>query len=329
MAAESRAARRQATATSADAAERSARVAREENLARQLSVEQRARVETATALQVTTEERDKARRVALKLRAALNARPISTQPATPQSRSHREAAARSVKEGTAQLRQAEQREQRQQQRQALEEERDYYRQDGEEAREELERTAQEQRQVIAALTAERDDARRDARQAEADLKAGQQQIAAQAVILEKAVDEFRAQQEALSIQVREHDFAYNPIEDRLVLAMLPAQAQSHELAYWQSMRSERVTGRWLIENRPLLRQATDLAMAARWSLRARPPKAYRKEVRWQREGYLLDADSERYLIEQTATREGEQWVKTFWLNPWPALLARRRRRKRV
>lgn len=275
-------------------ADRPAKTAAEAELSRQLATARRTLVETQANLERVTEERD-------------SVRSITRRSRTPTDSDKR------TQDYSAKLDRATQQYRRQ--LDAVAAERDYHQQSATAAKSELVKYDQNHRRLIAAMTKERDDARKQALQAHAELQAGQQQLHQQAERFGELLENFRRQQDALAIQVHRRDGTYNPNTDRLVLSKLDELQVSADLGYWQSVRSKRETARPILYHKSLRQQAFDLAMAARWALVADPPKAYKKVVRWQIEGYVLDADSEEFLYNQSINREVSQRWKTLWLKP--------------
>lgn len=275
-------------------AEQSAKTDTGADLARQLSTARRTLTDTQTELRRVTEQRDSARSIAIRSRASSET-------------------AQKAREDSAKMERAAHQYRRQ--LEAVAAERDYHQQSAKAAKSELVKYDQSHRRTVAALTKERDAARKEALQARADLHSGQQQLQQQAERLNELVENFRRQQDALTIQIHRRDSAYNPNTDRLVLSKLDELQVSADLGYWQFVRSKRETARPLLYHKSLRQQAYDLAMAARWALIADPPKAYKKVVRWQIEGYLLDAESEEFLYNQSINREVSQRWKTMWLKP--------------
>lgn len=270
------------------------RTATEVELARQLSAARKNLADTQSELQRVTDERDSVRSAAIKSQSPIRK-------------------SQKMQDYSAKIERAEQQYRRQ--LEAIAADRDHHQQSAKAAKSELTKFNQIYRRDIAALTKDRDDARKEARQARADLQAGQQQLQQQAERLNELVENFRRQQDALTIQVHRRDGTYNPNTDRLVLSKLDELQVSAELGHWQYVRSKRETARPLLYHKSLRQQAYDLAMAARWALVADPPKAYRKVVRWQLEGYVLDSESEEFLYNQSINREVSQRWKTAWLKP--------------
>lgn len=270
------------------------KTATEVELARQLSAARKILTDTQAELQRVTDERDSARSAAIKSQSPIRK-------------------SQKMQDYAAKMERTEQQHRRQ--LESIAADRDHHQQSAKAAKSELAKYNQSYRRDIAALTKERDDARKEARQARTDLQTGQQQLQQQAGRLNELVENFRRQQDAFTIQVHRRDGTYNPNTDRLVLSKLDELQVSAELGHWQYVRSKRETARPLLYHKSLRQQAYDLAMAARWALVADPPKAYKKVVSWQIEGYVLDAESEEFLYNQSINREVSQRWKTAWLKP--------------
>ncbi len=92
---------------------------------------------------------------------------------------------------------------------------------------------------------------------------------------------------------------YNRHHDRLALSKQSELHERAELARWQYLHGKRQTARDLDPNKTIEDQAMDAAIAARWTLLSEPPKVLRWRPGWEMWGFVLDDQSEEYLLKQS------------------------------
>lgn len=122
-------------------------------------------------------------------------------------------------------------------------------------------------------------------------------------------------QNPLTVEAHSYVGPYDVRKDKLIHVLHREIVDHAKLARAQWLQSKPVTAHLFNLDLTALQQAQAMAMAERWRMYADPPEPFDGKVTWEKFGYLLNPEAERFLCQISDKRGFDAWWQRLWFEP--------------
>lgn len=122
-------------------------------------------------------------------------------------------------------------------------------------------------------------------------------------------------QSPLAVEAHAYVGPYDVRKDKLIHVLHREIVDHAKLARAQWLQSKPVTAQLFNLDLTALQQAQAMAMAERWRMYADPPEQFDGKVTWEKFGYLLNSEAERFLCQISDKRGFDAWWQRLWFEP--------------